>query len=142
MQQRERNAAQISTPPTQPKSFLCNKKQENRRTSKKQTNKSHARFLIHVSIIRRVCHNSMTPVFSISYPPPPPSSKSDVSSSSQSSYIPRSTRILQLTLFPFLSLSLFYGPACFFVFGCEIFSRCKRQIGAMTLTKAFSFGTF
>lgn len=39
---------------------------------KKQTNKSHARFLIHVSIIRRVCHKSIALVFSIGYSPSPP----------------------------------------------------------------------
>ncbi len=126
-------------------SFATKSKKADAPAGRKQSNKSHARFLIQVSIIRRVCHNSMTLVISISYPTPR-SWKSDVSSSSHSSYIPRSTRILQLTLFPFLSpsfpLSLFYGLACFFCFGCEILSQCKRQIGAMTLTKAFSFGTF
>ncbi len=54
MQQRERNAAQISTPPTQQKSFLCNEKQENRRT-RKEANKQITRPFSHPCLYNPTC---------------------------------------------------------------------------------------
>ncbi len=124
-------------------SFATKNKKADAPAGSKQTNKSHARFLIQVFIIRRVCHNSMTLVISISYPPPGPQNPT----CQVPVIVPTFPDPLESYNWPFshfsLSLSLFsMDQRVFFVFGCEILSQCKRQIRAMTLSKVFSFGTF